>query len=150
MEMIDVMTMTLMVAFGAVSVAHSEVPMEKVAAGERSGIAAARQVVVRSEAEWQQLWSELGSRQAIPKVDFDSRMVVGVFLGTRPTSGFSVQIVEVRDEPGVLWVKYSERGPSPSAMVLQALTSPFYLISVPARRGDVRFEQMAASPRAIR
>jgi hypothetical protein len=144
------MTMAALLAFGIVSAAHAEVSMEKVAAGERGGIAAARQVVVRSEAEWQQLWSELGSRQAIPKVDFEARMVVGVFLGTRPTSGFSVQIVEVRDESGVLSIRYAERGPSPGAMVLQALTAPFYLASVPARRGEVRFEQISASPRPIR
>jgi len=55
-----------------------------------------------------------------------------VFLGTRPTSGHSVQIVEVRDESGL------------------ALTSPFYLVSVPARPGGVWFEQISSSPRPIR
>jgi len=61
-----------------------------------------------------------------------------------------VQIVEVRDESGLLWVRYAERGSSPGAMVLQALTSPFYLVSVPARPGGVRFEQISSSPRPIR
>jgi len=43
-----------------------------------------------------------------------------------------VQIVEVRDESGL------------------ALTSPFYLVSVPARPGGVWFEQISSSPRPIR
>lgn len=124
--------------------------MEKVAGGERSGIAVPRQVIVRSEAEWQKLWSELGSRQVIPKVDFQTRMVVGVFLGTRATSGFSVQIVEVREGSGELSVKYAERRPSPTNPVMQVLTAPFALVSIPKREGSVRFAEVPVLPRSIR
>lgn len=140
----------LLAALGVIGVARSEVPMQKVAAGERSGISIARQVVVRSEAEWQQLWHRHASRQPIPKVDFAASMVVGVFLGTRPTSGFSVQIIELREEQDALVARYAERAPSPDAMVMQVLTSPFAMVSVPARVGDVRFEQVAVPRRRFR
>ena len=143
-----VMAAAMAVALGG-STAHSEVPMEKVAASERSGVAEARQVVVRSEAQWQQLWDEIAPRRPKPQVDLTARMIIGVFLGERPTSGYSVQIMEVREEPDGLRVKYAERAPAPGAMVMQVLTSPFSLISVPARTGDVRFEQVPAAPQRL-
>ncbi len=82
----------------------------------------------------------------LPKVDFAKRMVVGVFLGTRPTSGFSVQVVELRIEQEVLIVTYSEHRPSPRTMLMQVLTAPFCIVSVPMHAGSVRFEAVAASP----
>jgi hypothetical protein len=138
--------MALMAALGISGVVRSEVPMEKVATGERSGIAEARTVVVRDEVAWQALWNEVAIRKPIPTIDFAKRMLVGVFLGTRPTSGFSVQIVEVRDEQGVLVVRYSEHRPSPRAMVRQVLTAPFVIVSVPPDAGRVRFEAVTALP----
>ena len=138
--------MALIATLGIPGVAHSEVPMEKVATGERSGIAEARTVVVRDEAAWQALWNEAATRNPLPKIDFAKRMLVGVFLGTRPTSGFSVQVVDVRSEQDVLVVTYSEHRPSPRAMVRQVLTAPFVIVSVPSNAGRVRFEAVAALP----
>lgn len=144
------MATVLLAALGVAGAARSELTMEKVAAGERSNIAVALEVVVRTEAEWQQLWNEHAPRQPIPKVDFAARMIVGVFLGTRPTSGFGVQIVEVGELQDALRVKYTERAPAPGAMVTQVLTSPFALVSVPARSVEVRFEQVVARPHPFR
>jgi hypothetical protein len=146
----NAMTAAMLAVCSVASIAQTGIPMEKVAAGERSGIAAARQVVVRNETEWQQLWSEVGTRQATPVVDFHARMIVGVFLGMRSTSGFSVQFVEVREDSGEMWVKYAERRPSPRTPVLQVLTAPFVLVSVPKHEGSVRFGEVTVLPRAIR
>jgi hypothetical protein len=144
------MAMALLATFAVTGIARSEVPMEKIAAGERSAIVTARQVVVRTEIEWQQLWTEHASSQPTPEMDFAARMVIAVFLGTRSTSGYGVQIVDVRDRQGALWVKYAESTPSPGAMVMQVLTTPFCMVSVPARDGDVRFEQVPAPLRPYR
>ncbi len=72
------MAMAMDTTLGVTSATRCEVPMEKVAAGERSGIATARTVVVRDEAAWQALWNEAATRKPIPKVDFAKRMLVGV------------------------------------------------------------------------
>ena len=138
--------MALLTTLGVSGMARSEVTMDKLAAGERSGIATARTVIVRDEAAWQALWNEAAIRSPMPKIDFTQRMIVGIFLGTRPTSGFSVQVVEVVSEQEVLVVKNSERRPSPRAMVMQVLTAPFAIVSVPAHAGSVRFEPVMVSP----
>ena len=47
--------LALLTTLGVSGMARSEVTMDKLAAGERSGIATARTVIVRDEAAWQAL-----------------------------------------------------------------------------------------------
>jgi hypothetical protein len=137
--------LALIATLGIAGGAHSEVPMEQVAAGEQSGISTARMVVIRDEAAWQALWDEAAIRKPIPKIDFAKRMLVGVFLGTRPTSGFSVRVVAVRAGQEALVVTYTERHPSPHAMVMPVLTAPFVIVAVPLDTGSVRFEAVTVA-----
>jgi hypothetical protein len=73
--------------------------------------------------------------------------VVGVFLGTRPTAGFQVEITGVREQDGALVVEYVERRPPSDAMVAQVLTAPFHLVTVPRHEGPVRFTHPDRSSR---
>ena len=134
-------------ALGLLALAGSDLPLETVAAGEQSGVRDARQLVVRAPEDWEQLWQEHAPRQPIPKVDFGERMVVGLFLGTRPTSGFAVRVTRARLAGQDLVIEYAERRPSANAMVMPVITSPFQLVSLPKRAGEIRFEPVfAASP----
>ncbi len=135
--------------FGLLALAGSDLPVETVAAGERSGVRDARQVVVRAPEDWERLWQEHAPRQPMPAVDFGERMVVGVFLGTRPTSGFAVRVTRARLAGQGLVIEYGERQPSANAMVMPVVTSPFQLVSLPKRAGEVRFEP-GLTPSAIR
>ena len=54
-----------------------------------------------------------------------------MFLGTRPTAGFSVEIVRVRQEGVALVVEYKETRPAPGSVAAQVLTSPFHIVAVP-------------------
>ncbi|MGH3369203.1 MAG: hypothetical protein ACRDPR_04320, partial [Nocardioidaceae bacterium] len=58
-----------------------------------------REVTIRSAAEWQALWKEHDGGD-LPAVDFAHSMVVGVFLGSRPTAGYAVEISAVLEEAG--------------------------------------------------
>jgi hypothetical protein len=110
--------------------------------GTQSGIVTAREVTVRSEEEWAKLWSEHAASRARPSVDFSRDMVVGVFLGTRPTAGFGVQIAAVQEDADGLVVQYRETRPGRDAITAQVITSPFQLAAVPQRAGAVRFERV--------
>jgi hypothetical protein len=116
--------------------------MVMVAQGSRSNIEEARQVTVRTAAEWQALWTEHDGGAA-PAVDFAHSMVVGVFLGTRPTAGYRVEIAAVRSEGGRTVVEYVEHRPPPDALVAQVLTSPFHLVRIPRATGVVEFRRRA-------
>ena len=109
--------------------------------GGQSNIDAAKTVVVRDESEWKKLWQAHAPDKTPPAVDFSKDMVVGVFLGSKPTSGYSVDIVGTRQDGGATIVEYKETAPARDAMTAQVLTMPYAIAAVPARPGDVRFER---------
>jgi hypothetical protein len=123
------------------AVVSTAIPFTSVAQGTRSQIQEPRQVVVRTAADWQTLWTTHDSAAA-PNVDFSSAIVVGVFLGTRPTAGFSVRITAVTAKDGSAVVEYVEGRPRPGGMTAQVLTSPFHLVTVPRTVESVVFKQV--------
>ena len=111
--------------------------------GARSQIMSAREVVVRTAPEWNALWqSHLPSRQPAA-IDFSKEMVVGVFLGSRPTPGYGVTIVSAVEEGNVLRVRYRETSPSADAIAAQVITFPYQIVAIPKSAAtDVKFEKI--------
>jgi len=112
--------------------------------GEHSNMDDAAQVVAKTPEEWQQLWQKHTPDRQRPPVDFAKEMVVGVFLGSRPTAGYVLEIVSATQDSGTLLVRYRESAPPRGAMTAQVLTSPYHLVAVPFFPGSVKFEK--ASP----
>ena len=110
-----------------------------VAKGDVSGQQTAKQVTVRTAAEWKALWKDHAPTEKMPTVDFAKDMVVGIFLGTKPSAGHEVEIVGVRTQEKDLIVEYVQKQPAKGTMAAQILTEPFHLISVPKYAGTVRF-----------
>jgi protease stability complex PrcB-like protein len=124
------------------AVLQTTVPMRSLDKGPMSQVDSARQAVARSAAEWSTLWSQHAGDRARPAVDFSKEMVVAVFLGTRPTAGFSVEVVGARQEGATLIVSYRESRPQPGAVAAQVLTSPFHFVAVP-KHDDVKWERVS-------
>ncbi len=123
-------------------------PMTTIARGGVSNIMEPRQVVIRSAGDWDTLWREhAGPDAEAPAVDFGREMVVGVFLGSRNTGGYSVEITGVDRTAGTIVVHYAERTPERGMMLAQVITSPFELVKVPRADGEVKFEKVAPSGR---
>jgi hypothetical protein len=68
-------------------------------------------------------------------------MVVGVFMGSRPSAGFAVEILAVEERAGATVVSYREKVPPRDAVAAQVITSAYQLVAVPRRMGEVRFEK---------
>ena len=117
-------------------------PMRRLEKGSNSVIDDARQVTARTADEWAALWRQHAPDRPRPTVDFSKEMVVGVFMGSRPTAGFAVEIVGVNETPGGVVVRYRETRPSRDAMTAQVLTSPYDLVAVPTIAGTVTFEKV--------
>ena len=117
-------------------------PMKTVDKGSMSAIDTQRQVTVRTPEEFATLWKSHANDRKMPDVDFSSNMVVGIFLGSRPTAGYGVEIVSAQPEGGALVVKYKETRPGRGTMTAQVLTSPSHLVAVPKFDGTVRFEKI--------
>ena len=122
--------------------AAAPVTMKSVDKGSMSAIDAQRQVIARAPDEFATLWKSHANDRKMPDVDFSSNMVVGIFLGTRPTGGYGAEIVSAQPEGGTLIVKYKETRPGRGSMTAQVLTSPFHLVAIPKFDGPVRFEKV--------
>ena len=61
-----------------------------------SGIDRPQQSVAKTAAEFQTLWQQHAPGRPLPAVDFAKNMVVAVFLGSRPSGGFAVEITGVQ------------------------------------------------------
>ncbi len=117
-------------------------PLRVLEKGDQSNMDDARQVALRTAAEWKTLWRQHSPDRDQPRVDFGRDMVVGVFLGSRTTAGFSVEIVSALVEQGALVVRFRETRPQSDRIVAQVITSPYHLVAVPRHSGEVKFEKL--------
>ena len=129
-------------AAGAAQSSTTTAPaMKTIDKGDHSNMDDAAQVVAKTAQEWQQLWQKHTPDRPRPAVDFSKEMVVGVFLGSRPTAGYILEIVSAAQDNGSLVVKYRESIPPRGTMTAQVLTSPYHIVAVPFFPGGVKFEK---------
>jgi hypothetical protein len=128
-----------LVSIGISTMAAQTPAFITIAKGDASGLQDAKQVTVRTAAEWTALWKDHSPAEKMPAVDFAKHMVVGIFLGSKPSAGYAVEIVNVRNEEKDLIVEYVQKQPGRGTMAAQILTEPFHLVAVPKHAGTVRF-----------
>lgn len=116
--------------------------------GTNSAIDYFRTAVITSEGDWRALWREHTANRhpapAAPPIDFRRQMVVGVFLGQRPSGGYQVEIAEIKTLPDQIAVEYREVRPNPHAGVSLAVTQPFVLRAIEASSLPIHFHQLNA------
>lgn len=110
--------------------------------GDQSNLDEPRHVALRTAQEWNTLWRQHAADRSQPSVDFGREMVVGVFLGTRNTAGYAVEIVGATVEQGVLVVRHREVRPLKGGIVAQVITSPYHIVAVPRHAGEVKFQEV--------
>jgi len=111
--------------------------------GDQSNIEDAKQMLVRTEAEWMRLWQQHSPDRPRPAVDFSREMVVAIFMGSRPNAGFSTAVLSTTAANGALIVRYTETLPKPGTLSAQILTFPYHLVAMPkADVKDVKFEKI--------
>ncbi len=115
-------------------------PLRVLEKGDQSNMDDAKQATARTTDEWNTLWRQHSPDRDRPRVDFAREMVVGVFLGSRPTAGFGVEILSALVEQEVLVVRFRETPPPGGRLLAQMITSPYHLAAVPRHSGDVKFE----------
>ncbi len=102
-------------------------------------------LAARNDAEWAALW-DLAGRSPPGRLPPD-QMALGVFLGTRTTTGYSVDILRLRPERrdgqrDRLVVEYREVTPPDGLITAQVLTSPYAIILVDRSDAAVRYNRM--------
>jgi hypothetical protein len=121
------------------STAQQPGAIETIVRDNMSVVDDARQAVANTQAEWAALWRAHNSAAPTPAVDFSKRTVVAVFLGTRPSAGYSVEVTGTKRDGKTLIVEWREFPPQPGNLSAQVLTSPAHIASIPKFDGEIRF-----------
>jgi len=101
-------------------------------------------VTARDERAWRILW-QLVHAEGAPGELPEGAMAVGVFLGQRPSGGYTVAFESVALVDGQVVARYLETTPPADAIVTQALTSPYAVRLVQASDGPVQFVRASSA-----
>src|SRR5262245_40397860 len=99
--------------------------------GDNSDVVCGRQIVARDAEAWSELWQFHAHARPTPDVDFVTETVVAIFLGTRSTTGYAVELVAHRDADFGMIVDFRVSQPAPGAAVAQVVTTPFHIVAIP-------------------
>jgi hypothetical protein len=117
--------------------------IEQIVSDNHSMVEELRTAVAWKPGEWASLWrSHAGMLKPAPAVDLTKRTVVAVFLGSRPTAGYTVEIVGTRQEGQTLIVEWREGRPKERMLLAQVLTSPAVIVSIPKFDGEIGFKKV--------
>jgi hypothetical protein len=118
------------------------VPIIKQWSGANSAQTSPKQEIARDVESWQSLWKTMRGKSIplpeLPEVDFQKHMVIGVFMGSRPTGGYSVHITRIMKKDTMI-VSVRETAPGPGDLVSMALTAPYHVVVVPRSDKPVAF-----------
>lgn len=119
-----------------------------IGSGTNAAVTAATVQVATTAAQVATLYAQAYGRQtgAPAPVTAQGTTTVGIFLGQRPTGGYSVRVVGTSVAEGVLTVTVQVRAPGAGTITTQALTSPWTLIQVPGTYSQVRVVNEAGQP----
>ena len=105
----------------------------QLAGGSNAAAEGFQVILAQNSASLSALWNTAYGRQstapALPTLS-TGRSVVGVFLGRRPTGGYSVSLASARIVNGVLELGLNVSAPGAGTITTQALTSPWLAAEV--------------------
>lgn len=131
----------VLLAFAAIFQGASPSPVT-LARDPMSHVDEPRQMVAQDAAEWRSLWRLHAGDRPAPAVDLTVSTVVAVFLGTRTTGGYAVDITGTRRQGEALVVEWRERRPARDEVAAQVITSPAHIAAIPRFTGEIRFEKV--------
>ncbi|HEX7004454.1 MAG TPA: protease complex subunit PrcB family protein [Trueperaceae bacterium] len=109
--------------------------------------------LVRDQATLLSLWNRAhGSQLQVPPVpdaDFSRETVVALFLGTKPTGGYAIEVERVSLVDGDLFIDVAIREPGAGAITTQAITSPWVMVRILRGGIDTAWIREAGSERLI-
>lgn len=105
------------------------------------------QVTIDNDADLTVMLSNHQGTQSpqVPAVDFSQERVVALFLGQRPTAGYSIEVVGVAQVTSdTTEVSYVTTRPSGAGAAV--VTSPFHIVAIANTQGVVRFSDVTQAP----
>lgn len=116
------------------------------ASGDDADLSLSETLVVFDNADdfaafWEEFFgSEADGAQAVPTIDFSTRIVAAAAMGPQGTDGYSITFTDQRIEENTLILTLTETRPGGNCLVTESLTNPYHVISVPTSGEDIAIE----------
>jgi hypothetical protein len=107
-----------------------------------SDITTRQRLVVRDNATWVTVWSQIESRippGRVPTIDFASSVVIVAAMGREPTTSYLINVDDVRTLREDAWISVTEQSPGPECTVGDVFTAPVAVVVVPRFAGQATF-----------
>jgi hypothetical protein len=89
-------------------------------------------VRITNENDLSVLWNQVKSQQnpipPVPSVDFSKDMCLFIFLGSRPTAGYSMEVSQLLETDKSIRLRVKET--APNDFVAQVITSPYLVVTL--------------------
>lgn len=108
--------------------------------GLSSEIKEFREVVVKNRSAWRALWEEMGRKEPAPRIRFINFVLVGVFLGEKP-SGSEVTLFPAIEDGQEMIVPYKVTAPPSGSSAKSELVRPYHLMTIPRTHKKIRFSK---------
>lgn len=129
-----------------VSAPDTKLPFTVVEQGNHSSFTLAKQLILTDAAAWESLYAihKPAERSRPPAINFNSHMVLAIFIGEQYTGGYAVTIASLEQQPNKLLVHFVITAPKPGQTTTMALTQPFIMITTARVPSPIVFVQHAA------
>ena len=106
-----------------------------ITSSNQCGIEEKKQVVVKTQAEFDNLWAKCFQNMPPPvnkpNIDFSKDWVIGVFLGTMNSGGHSVTIDDITSSDSGTTVSLTHAAPGKNCAATMAIEFPYIIASIP-------------------
>lgn len=101
---------------------------------------AGKYFAIKSDAEWGPVLGRLAAELPAP-IDFNKDMLIAAFQGSRPTGGYSIEIMKITEKDNNIEVYIKEVSPGPrwSCFVTEAFTSPYHIVKLKKSAKEIVF-----------
>ena len=100
-------------------------------------------LVITDGKTWKQVWTKIYKgvepMPALPKIDFNKDILLAVFMGTKSTGGYNIDIQTILEKTDHLKVEVREISPRGTGIVTMALTQPLHVVKISKSNKQVRF-----------
>jgi hypothetical protein len=123
-----------------------EIPFGKIAGGSQGTVVTRQLVLVRDMHSWKGLWERIHANRfplpPRPEVDFSREWTAAVFMGEKPSGGYSITVDSIREYPDRIVIFLRNTAPPPGAIVTMALTQPWEIARLSRTRKPVFFKTL--------
>lgn len=106
----------------------------------RSMVRDAQDLVIRDAAAWAELWAaHSGGAAPLPAINFDKKMVLAVFLGSRPNGCYATNLQRVYRNGKKIMAVHVDSTPGMGVLCTLQITTPAHLIQVERSDDPVEF-----------